>query len=465
MARTLFPVILLLLPVSALALQLQPFSLSVSHEYDHPAEKTETRGTAQTGFLRASAEIHGSGRFVSGNQDLHSWSIRWKPLDQLQLLGGSISLSGLPSRVKNMAGPVNSPQFRPLAVSRAAILSPGTTRTTETAGAEFQGTYVDLSIFGNPRQPDTPGSWFQILFTSPRNLPGNTTIQGALYTGYRRHIAKPSDSWFSAEQKATEHPVIFPAAELILSNSHITAGITAMRNISRLYTDTSAIRMDAAISFRQFTFGGRYFRSDTGYTEFDGSPTRIRERCLFASSFTVRIPGTERTTGRIRVLYARDLLSPESPEESMEPDEWAGARISVENPLMTVQGTLVKSETQYQLSAKAILYRLFFKWLRMDLSGKLDLPEGYISSTAWENCQSRLKITATAKQGKHQAKFSLGGSANCRNSESPVAYNLEGGITVSVYAKHFRQILKIEGSLSPRQPAPQGKLTFSLLLH
>lgn len=465
MARTLFLTIIFLLPVPSLALQLQPFSLSVSHEYDHLAEKTETRGTAQTGFLRVSAEIHGSGGFASGDQELHSWTVRLRPLDQLQLLGGSISLSGLPSRVRNMAAPVTSPQFRPLSVSRTAILSPGTTRMTETAGAEFQGKYIDLSIFGNPRNPDTPGSWFQVLITSPRSLPGNTAIQGAIYTGYRRHIGKPASSWFSAEQKANEYPVIFPAAELILSNTRMTASITAMRNIPRLCADTAAVRMDAAFVISHFTFGGRYFRSDAGYMEFDGSPTRIRERRLIATAVTGRVPGTERTTGRIRLLYARDLLSPESPEEPMEAAEWAGGRISVENSIMTVQGTLIKSETQYRLSAKAIFYRLFFRWLRTDLSGKFDLPEDSISAAAWENCQSRLKITATAKRGNHQAKFSLGGSMNRKNPDSPVVYNLEGGLAVSVNAKHLRQILKIECLLSPRKPVPQGKLTLSLMLH
>lgn len=466
MTRIPFSLILyLLLPVSLFSLQLYPFSLSVSHEYEHPAEKTEFGSTVQTGFIRASVELRGSEGYVSESPDLYTWSIRLRPMNHLQVLGGSISLSGLPSRVKNMAAPVSSPLFRPLAVSHASILSPGKTRMTETAGAEFRGTYIDISFFGNPRDPDDPGSWFQVLFTSPHPLPGNTAIQGAVYTGYRQHIGKNSSSWFSAEPHDTVHPVIFPAVELILTNTRLTASITAMRNISRLYTDTGAIRSDAAISFRQITFAGRYFRSDPGFIEFDGSALSLRERRLVASVITVRIPGTKRTTGKLRLLYTRDTVSSGSPHEPVVIEEWNGGRISVDNPVMLIQGTIIKSEERYRLSAKSVLYRIHVPWLRMDFTGKTDFIGNRISGTTWTNCQSRLKITATAKHRYRQIKCSISGSVNRKDRDSPIVYILDGGLAISVTGAHFRQILQLECAFSPQERNPEGKFTLSLQLH
>lgn len=465
MTRPSFFIVLFLLPVSVCALQLHPFSLSVSHEYEHPAEKTKFRSNAQTGFLRASVELHGSGGYISGNPDLYTWNIRLRPLDQLQLLSGSITLSGLPSRVKNMVAPITSPLFRPLTVSQAAILSPGTTRMTETTGAEFRSMHWGLSLFGNPRTPAIPGSWLHILFTSPGTLPGNTTIQGALYAGFRQHTDKASTAWFPAEPSGIERPVIFPAAELILTNTRITTSITVMRNISRLYTDTSAIRSDAAISFRQVTLAGRYFRSDAGYIEFDGSRTSVRERRLIAPSIICHIPGTERTTGRVRLLYSHDTLSTDSPDEPVKTEAWMGGRISVENPRMIVQGTLTKSGTQYRFSAKTIVYRLHYPWLRLDLAGKAELPENGESFTALKNHQYRVTFTAKTSTRKHRAKFSLSGCMKQKDRETPIVYTLEGGLMISAKTAHFDQILRLEYLFSPQQHIPEGKLSLSVLLH
>lgn len=462
MTRITLTAILLFAPASVFPLQLHPFSLSYAHSYEHPSENTTLRGKAQTGFFRSSAEFRGSGGCIPEKSELYTWSMLIKPIPGLQILAGSIALSGLPSRVKNPVNPVTSAQFRPLVVSRAHILSPGTTRATETLAGEFRGSWWNISFFSNPRNPGVPGSWLQSMITIPRALAGSTTIQAALYAGFRQHRDTHDSAWFAKEPTTNERPVVFPAAELVITNSMLSASITAMRNISRLHKDTSAICSEAAVSFRQFTVGARYFRSDSGFTEFDGSHTRIRERRLIASSLYIPLSGRKRTSAQIRVLYAVDLHSTDSLDAPAERSEWKGARLSVENTLFMVQCNAVKTPTYYRFSGKGIVYRLFVPWLRLDLSGSAELAEDQLFRLSWQKQQYRLQCTTQHSHKGKKVTMSIFGTMNQTDRFAPVHHTLGGILALRVSTAHVQQSLRIEFALPVQTGLPEAK--FSLLV-
>lgn len=462
MPRITLTTVLFLLTVSVFALQLRPFSLTMSHEYEYPSNNTAFRGKAQTGFFRASAEFRGYGGYSPDTTEVYTWNVLIKPIPRLQVLTGSIAFSGLPSRVRNPVNPVTSARFHPLAASRSRILSPGTTRTTETLGGEYQGSLWNFSLFSNRCEKGVPDSWLQGRITIPVIPGGTTIIQGSLFAGFRNHRENPPSTWFAGAVPTNEYPVLFPAAELVMTSPIMTAGIMIMRNISRLHVDTGAIRADAAVSFRQFTLGGSYFRSDSGFIEFDGSHTAVRERWLIAPSLHIRIPGTDKTTAQIRLKYVHDTLVTDSMTEPVDRTECLEGGLTIENPRGMVQCNAAKRPSGYRFSGKGIMQQLFVPWFRLDVSGSAELPED--SSSALQNRTIRLQCTARFLQENKEAKVSLFGMINQKDRFSPARYTVGSVLVLHASTVHIQQFLRLEMAIPLQTGRPEGKITLSIRL-
>ena len=452
----LIPSFLIGVPAVAQSATILPFSLSVTQSYEHPAELYSTRAVLTSKLLRSAIALDDTA--------LKTWNVRFRFLQRFQILGGSISVSELAARAKNPAPALVSPVFRPVTAASGWILGPGSTQMTKMLAAEAKGRYWHLAACGSPEDPVTPGSWTYGALEIPERLPFRTSARLALFGGITSREEKKDTAWFDANPRIPAAPVLFPGAELAITNRFLTCSASGFRSIPRLARDTGALRADAAITLGVLTLAGGFFRSDDGFCDFDGSRIRIRERLLAAPSVLFRLPGTRKTVSRLRFLYARDILSPDKMDRPLSARDWYGSRISVENPLLLLQGTAVYTDDRISFSGRGTLYRVFVPWLRTDLEGKAQIPSNQFSRYSWLNQCYRFSVTMNADGKMSRFKISTSAEAAQQDRYSPIVYRFGGLLSATLFSTHTSGKLTIEGQYATEKPRMEAKISFSALL-
>ncbi|HHU36587.1 MAG TPA: hypothetical protein GXZ47_05075 [Treponema sp.] len=441
-----------------------PAVVSFTQKIEHPTQNTDIKFRLDSKALYSTVQFENKTGFSNFSPELYTWNLAFKPGYGIQVLGGSIATSGLPSRVKNLIPPLVTPVFRPVIPGKNWVLSPGTTRSKESCAIEINQDQWGLVFFSNPASFPEENTWIYSEFSAPSVLPFETSIHLSVFSGFRQFSEKTESSWFIPSQQRPHAITLFPAAELIVGNRNLTASATALGNIPQLEQNSGAIRSDAAINLGWLTLAAGFFQSAIGFTEFDGSVPVIRERRLLAPSLTIPISYVRRTVLRMHFLYAQDITSPQKLEDVFEAKQWYGSRISIESSKLFLQGTGIYKNEQYSCSGQASVFRFLVPWFRITFKGKASLPDNNISRRAWVNQEYRIQLNANGTNKNKKGTVSCSGSMAQKDQFSPIHYSIRSIISGTVITKHIKQILTTECTFSTQKPAFSAKFYFSTFL-
>lgn len=388
-----FIVILILIgPSRAYPFTFTTPSLSITQWYRYPPEFTDVRFSVISPLIFGNLVLRDLEDLQTVEPEIRTWNIRLKPFRYLALFGGSISGTGLASRVKNPVAPCSSPVFRTVHPSRGMILRPGSSLETGFLGAEVGPPPLRIALMASPDQTaDTPG-WACVSSSIPDLFPAGFGYSLSLFAGMRHIGSRDDTAWFLPSTSIPEAHLLFPAAELILFNRLVSASCSAFGNIGNLRETKGAVHADLGITWKFLSLGGAWYRADRDFMDFNGSMDTIMERKLIAPGLLVPFPGSSRFKLQVHFVAAEDLLLVKKFNAADDVRRYYGLQVIVGDTSCKLKASVEKADDGITIGGSVKAFRLFNPSLQLEISGTGYIPDSGVDIGLMEDTQFKASL-------------------------------------------------------------------------
>lgn len=384
--------------------------MSITQWHRYPREFTDVRFSVSSPLLFGNLVLRDPDDLQPVDPGVRTWNIRLKPFRYLALFGGSISGTGLASRVKNPVAPCSSPVFRTVYPSRGMILRPGSSLATGFVGAEIGPPALRIALAASPDQADDTPGWACFSSSIPDLFPGGFGYSLSIFAGMRHIDAREDTAWFLPSTPIPAAHLLFPAAELILFNRLVSASCSAFGNIGSLRQTKGAVHADLGINWKFLSLGGAWYRADRDFMDFNGSVDTIMERKLVAPGLFFPFPGSSRFKLQVNFIAAEDLLLVKKFNAPDNIRRYYGLQAAVGDESCKLKASVEKADDGLTLEGSARVYRFFHPSLRWEISGTGHIPDSggdiglmedtrFKTSLTWRSANRfRLELAGTRSQ-------------------------------------------------------------------
>lgn len=395
-----------------------PFSVTQSASFDETIDYRFSEATPILGFRfssRAPMPQADQPRFPEFV--VRSWTMEFTPNDELSFFAGSISWSGLASRMANPARSEMSPFAAVSGVRAGATIRPSWAVGREYLGTEWNAKYLRLAAFASPTSPLDNPAWVQCTVGIPLKQDSRPALSLSIFSGLAHREATAEDSWFYAEPILPERSILLPGAELAFDLGRFSGNLVGMANLGAFTPPKFAFTGDVGFAGRVFRAGASCFLGDPSFVSLDGTLLTVRQSACASGSVRVPLPGGPSDEFAAGASFGVKRTTNRSMTEAGTTAFSGGGEIKA--AIMGLRAS-VKSDTdeeETKISAKLGFPDLIPQALALDLMGCVSFTQSKFSPDGWSDGSASARIK-TGRFGPLAADFR--GTISQAKPDSPI---------------------------------------------
>lgn len=448
-------------PPKLLLVYVFAMALSPSAGADTPISVDSTL-TLATSIVQARVRADTARATPRSVPTLRSWAVSLTPFRGLGLWAGSITATGLASRVKNPVSPTNSPRGTRIVPFRRSFFLKGDSLKTRDMGLEIgilnpgrnNGAQARLAAFARQTDGQEGPYWMAASAILPPFGPDRTVLALTTFAGASRPIGYSADSWYIPRQCSNPSWLYFPAADVTVSGERFQGELTAYANLGAMQRPRGGITAQSGLFLRPIGIIASWSRFDLDFIDFSGAHDPIREQLKISPSLSFKLPAFHRPLCAINGTWSLERLSSERFSVASRDRRYRGMECSVTGGRYAAGVSLESDDEIGEASAKLTLPRFPIRSCALILSFKgsfnpeLGIRQGFEatmgeSTLTWApNARLSFRFKGSMSRSCDTVSPTFGWKASChaipvkgRHASSAVsisAENLDGRLSGAV---------------------------------
>lgn len=344
------------------------FSLGINQTVSYPAGYT-SRFTLDSSLFSLFALVKSPDQIPDISPELYSFGFKITPIDEISILGGSISTTNFPSRVKNPLFSVGSPFYVPVTIPKTRLLTTGSTKDTGNAAFEIHTHNWSLIGFSSVPGFDYDPAWVLLSKNFPAFDVMDTSFAITFFESTFMLKQAEETSWYLPEQIIPKTRVYLPAVEVIAQNERVTASCAAFGEIAQFKKPASALRADTSFNWKIFQASAGVYSADSEYINLQGKKDSVLRRIFFSPSLD--FPSGTKRNAKITwggIIYT-DTIRRKQFYDSEVQALYFGGGVDATFQNIAFQFKAMQTESDTDIYAKTVIKRLIIKALLFDING------------------------------------------------------------------------------------------------
>ncbi len=201
---------------------------------------------------------------------------------------GSVSSSGLASRIRNAPSTSSSTVYYPVKPTRSRFFGQSTASDKKTIAAELFAGNWRAAVYADNTEGDPEALWFTAGWVgSPPAAAAGTTLSVMAFGGKGFFQEKEATSWFPAlTHRDNESENIYAGGEIALKTKHTSFSLFIAASDGALRPDSGRIAADAAFYGKHGRLSVFYSLTDREYLPLSGTRPTMLEKAGISPYFT-----------------------------------------------------------------------------------------------------------------------------------------------------------------------------------
>jgi hypothetical protein len=370
-----------------------PFSLAQVASFDDTISYKVTAQTPILGYRFSSrAPMPQPSHLGFPDFTARSWTVEFAPNDELSILAGSISWSGLPARIASPARSSLSPFASIAGVRAGATIRPSWAAGREYFGIEWKTTYLSLISFASPTAPLEKPVWIQCTLGIPLKKDSRPALSLSFFSALAHRAASADDSWFLPEPSLPDRSILIPGAELAFDLGGFSGNLAGMANFGSFSPQKFALTGDLGYAGKVFRAGASYFLGDPSLITLDGTILTIRQSGCASCSIRLPLPGGPSDDIAAGVTFAVKRTSNLSMSEGGKTFFSGGGELKATLTHLRASVKGDRDDDATKISVKLGFPTLFTPDLALDLAGSVSFPRSQFSPETWSDGSASAKL-------------------------------------------------------------------------
>ena len=206
----------------------------------------------------------------------------------LDVFYGSVSSSGLASRIRSAPSTSSATAYYPVKPTRSRFFGQGTSSDKKRVAAELLAGGFRAAIYSDSTEGDPEALWFAAGWTGkPPAAKATTTLSVMAFGGKGLFQEKEASSWFpAATHRDNESQNVYAGGEIALKTRHASFSLFMAGSDGTLRPDSGRIAADAALYVKHGRIVIFYTLTDREYLPLSGSRPTMLEKAGVSPYFT-----------------------------------------------------------------------------------------------------------------------------------------------------------------------------------